>query len=66
MGEAHDEQKGKMPLVVSSELVEGEWALIKVQLPVSFDFKKHGGELLRNLQSAVHLFFRPDEPNGDT
>jgi hypothetical protein len=61
MPQPESEHKGELPLVVASELVEGEWALVKLQLPVSFDFQKDGGKLLRNIKSAVHLFFRPTD-----
>ena len=61
MAEPHREHKGELPLVTASELVEGQYAIIRLQLPLNFDFVQDGGKLLRSIKSAVHLFFRPAE-----
>ena len=66
MPQSESEQKGRHLLVTSSELwsgPDGRHAFIKLDIPVDFDFKKSGKELLRNIQSAVNLFFKPGETN---
>jgi hypothetical protein len=68
MAESHSESKGGWLYVTSVELwsgPDGRHAFIKLDIPVNFDFKKSGNGLLRNIQSAVNLFFKPGETNED-
>ena len=63
MAESHSYEGCDIPLVTSSEVVGNSVALIKLCVPLNFDFKKDGAKLLRHIQSATNLFFKPGETN---
>jgi hypothetical protein len=60
MAEAHDEEatprSAEKAYVLSSELFTGDRALIKIDIPLNYDFDKRGKDLLARIKGAMSFY----------